>query len=227
LVDCNRSYKHDFHSSFFNVTFKANDKKLLSDDDTLMLLRETNVLLVRRKITTLPVTKYDTFFPSLLKKLITEPDKVKAFQSNVQSEGLWVSDQEFETAFVNKGLYNKSELNFTRYVLQEVDKAMQPYKEYPDYSTINTIEHILPQTLNDYWKEYLKEDSINFNLPRVTDSIGNLCLNSQPANSTFGRKPFAEKQKLFSELSALARDVKEREEPWNILAIEERIQRFG
>lgn len=207
---------------FLMSVIMANTKELLSDNDTTALLKETNVLLVRRKITSLPVTKYDTFFPSLLKRLINEPNKVQAFQSAVQEEGLWVSDQEFENAFVNKGLYNRSELNFTRYVLQEIDKYMQPYGELPDYTTISTIEHILPQTINEPWREYLKEDAINLNLPRVTDTIGNLCLNSQPANSTFGQKPFNEKQTLYSDISALARDVKKRSEPWNISAIEQR-----
>jgi hypothetical protein len=97
---------------------------------------------------------------------------------------------------------------------------MQPFGEYPDYSTINTIEHILPQTLNDHWKTYLSNDALHYSLPTIINTLGNLCLNSQPANSSFGQKPFIEKQAAYTDISALARDVKQRKEPWNIAAIE-------
>jgi hypothetical protein len=188
--------------------------------ETAAILRETYVLLVRRKITSLSVTKYDTFFPSLLDKIVNEPDKVRALQKNIQTEQLWVSDQVFEDAFTSKEIYNPRELNFSRHVLQELDKSMQPFGELPDYSTIHTIEHILPQTLNDDWKSYLDHDALHYSLPTIINTLGNLCLNGQTANSSFGQKPFIEKQSAYTEISALARDVKKRTEPWNIMAIE-------
>jgi hypothetical protein len=80
--------------------------------------------------------------------------------------------------------------------LQELDKALQTFGEFPDYSTIHTIEHILPQTLNDAWKTYLGADATHYNLPTTINTLGNLCLNSQPANSSFGQKPFIEKSDI-------------------------------
>lgn len=207
---------------FLMDLLKSNETGLITVQETISILRETYVLLVRRKITSLSVTKYDTFFPSLLSRIANEPDKVKALHKQIQTEQLWVSDQDFEDAFTKKELYNLRELNFSRHVLQELDKYMQPHGEYPDYSTINTIEHILPQTLNTAWRNYLGADASQINLPTITNTIGNLCLNSQMANSSFGQKPFIEKQAAYSDLSALARDVKQRTEPWNIQAIEQR-----
>lgn len=207
---------------FLMVLLKTFHNGSLTETDTIAILRETYVLLVRRKITKLPVTKYDTFFPGLLDRIIHEPDKVKAFQTEVQTEQLWVSDQEFQLAFQTKEVYNSRELNFSRLILQEIDRKMQRFNEYPDYSTIHTIEHILPQTLNDDWKNYLGEDAKNINLPVITNTLGNLSLNSSPANSSFGQKPFAQKQQEYTTSCALARDVKERQEPWNIAAIEKR-----
>jgi hypothetical protein len=173
-------------------------------------------------VTKLQVTKYDTFFPSLLDKIINEPDKVRAFHSQVQTEQLWVPDQVFEEAFLTKEIYNSRELNFSRLVLQEIDKQMHPFGELPDYSTIHTIEHILPQTLDEHWKNYLANDAQHINLPTITNTLGNLSLNSVPANSSFGQKPFLQKQEEYTVSSALARDIKNRTEPWNIQAIEER-----
>lgn len=207
---------------FLMALLKALENKAISENEVLDILRETYVLLVRRKVTKLPVTKYDTFFPSLLDKIVNEPDKIRAFHNQVQTEQLWVADQVFEDAFITKEIYNSRELNFSRLVLQEIDKYMQPFGELPDYSTIHTIEHILPQTLNKHWKEYLEADASNINLPTITNTLGNLSLNSTNANSSFGQKPFITKQAEYTDSSALARDVKTRVEPWNIAAIEQR-----
>ncbi len=207
---------------FLMALLKSMDNKILSEADTIVILRETYILLIRRKITSLPVTKYDTFFPSLLDKIIYEPDKLRALHTQIQNEQLWVPDQLFEESFAQKALYNQRELNFTRHILQEVDRQMQQYGEHPDYTTIDSVEHILPQTLDEHWKTYLGTDIKQYNLPTITDTIGNLCLNSRNANSSFGQKPFLEKQVAYTDVCALARDVKKRPEPWNISAIEKR-----
>jgi uncharacterized protein with ParB-like and HNH nuclease domain len=207
---------------FLMEVLKAHENQGLTLKETIDLLRETYVLLVRRKISSLPVTRYDSFFPALLDKIINEPNKVKAFQKQAQNDQLWVPDETFEDAFVTKEIYNSRELNFTRHVLQEIDKHLQTFGEYPDYSTISTVEHVLPQTLNDHWKNYLGGDAYHYSLPTITNTIGNLCLNSRPANSSFGQKSFNEKKELYTDLSALAKDVKDRNDPWNIQAIQSR-----
>lgn len=56
----------------------------------------------------------------------------------------------------------------------------------------------------------------------IVDTLGNLSLNSSHANSSFGQKPFEQKQAECTDSSALARDVKGRAGPWNISAIEQR-----
>lgn len=207
---------------FLMSLLKSLENNVIDEDEVAKLLNETYVLLVRRKVTKFPVTKYDVFFPSLMNKIINEPNKVKAFQSQVQSEQLWVSDQDFENAFLTKDIYNQRELNFSRLVLQEIDRAMQLYNELPDYSSIHTIEHILPQTLNAQWEQYLGNDANSINLPVIINTLGNLSLNSGPANSSLGQKSFSEKKELYNSISALSRDVKSREVHWNIAAIENR-----
>lgn len=207
---------------FLLSLLKALENDSLSLEEVRAILFETYVLLVRRKITKLSVTKYDTFFPSLLKYIINEPNKVLAFQRKVQEEQLWVSDQEFTNALLEKEIYNQRELNFSRLVLQEIDKQMQPFGELPDYTTIHTIEHVLPQTLNAHWKEYLGADATDFMLPSITNTLGNLSLNGTVANSTFGQKPFDEKKTLYTDSSALARHLKRIEGSWNIAAIKKR-----
>ncbi len=209
---------------FLLTILRAINNAELSEPDAVKVLQETLVLLVRRKVAKLAVTKYDTFFPSLWDKIKDEPDKVRALQDQIKREELWVSDQEFKDSFKNKALYAKTELSFVRLVLQEIDRKMQTYGQYPDYSTINTVEHVMPQTLTDEWKDYLGEEANDLRLTTIRNSLGNLCLLSQSANTSEGQKLFEEKiiEPALSDVSALNKDLKARQVKWNITAINQR-----
>jgi len=194
----------------------------LNDTDTIEILNSLLVLLVRRKVCELKTTKYDVFFPSLLSKIINEPDKAKAFKDQILKEDLLVSNQEFKDAFVNKPLYKQTGLEFARLLLQEIDKKMQSHGQLPDYSSINTIEHVMPQTLDDEWKLYLGAEASDLNLERVKNTIGNLCLISKVANSFVGQDPFEKKKNSYTNVSALTRDLKDRNVKWDMIGIKGR-----
>jgi uncharacterized protein with ParB-like and HNH nuclease domain len=200
----------------------ATRERKISESDTETILNSLLVLLVRRKICGVSVTKYDVFFPTLLGKIINEPDKAKAFKDQVVKADLYVPDQEFEDAFINKALYNQRELEFARLILREIDKTLQVHGQLPDYSTINTIEHIIPQTLDEEWTKYLGQEATDINLERYKNSIGNLCLISGPANSSLGQDPFEKKKNSYTEVSGLTRDIKSRTGKWNITAVKSR-----
>lgn len=216
------------HTSMFSCyTFTLSILKNLktekiSEENAIALLRETFILLVKRKYGALPTQKYDTIFPNLFNKIIGERKIIQAFHDRIKDEGYWVSDQEFDDIIINKELYKERELPFTRLILQDVDKSLAVFGQLPDYTTLGTIEHILPQTIDDQWKKYLGKDYNDPDLKKYINTIGNLCLLSGPANSSVGQDPFEEKKKQYTDVSALTRDVKSRNGPWNINAIKER-----
>jgi hypothetical protein len=192
----------------------------LTLDDTRKLLRETYVLLMRRKLTGLATTRYDSFFPNLLARIINEPNKVQALQTAALTDDLYISDQVLSNALEEKELYNPRELAFARHVLEELDRSLQLHGELPDYSTLDTIEHVLPQTLTDEWRTALGNAANDVNLPRLRNTIGNLGLNSRSANSSFGNADFATKKDLYQEhLSSLNRAISAHPGPWNEDAI--------
>ena len=201
---------------------RANARGTIDDAVTGMILAETLVLLVRRKMTELPTTPYDVMFPPLLEKIVSEPNQVRALHDQFKKHSVWVSDQEFEDALVNKATYRGRDLPFSRMILIEIDKRLQSFGQLPDYSTVNTIEHTLPQTLDDAWKKYLAKEAEDEHLKALTDSLGNLCLLSGPANSSAGQDPFEAKRKGYSPITALARQIKEHVGRWNLEAIRER-----
>jgi hypothetical protein len=199
----------------------------LSDDGTRAILRETLVLLVRRKMTEFATTQYDVMFPSLLGKIINEPNQIKALHERFKQQNVWISDHEFEEAVKNKPAYRRNDLAFSRMLLMEIDKRLQTHGQLPDYSTVGTIEHMIPQTLDTSWKAYLGPEAADDHLPVLIDTIGNLCLLSGPANSAAGQDPFESKKAGYSPLTALARQIKEYNGHWNMKAVRERSQELA
>ena len=68
----------------------------------------------------------------------------------------------------------------------------------------------------------LRGDEDDEHLEVLTNSLGNLCLLSGPANSSAGQNPFDKKRAGYSEVTALARQIKKHAGPWNLAAIQAR-----
>ena len=148
----------DSSTSFALAMLRALSTHAVSDDQCRAILGETLTLLVRRKMAELPTTQYDMMFPALLGKIVNEGQQVRALHEQFKKVGVWVSDQEFRDALVKKPLYRSRDLAFARMVLVEIDRRLQSHGQLPDYTTVDTIEHTLPQTLDDEWRRYLEGD---------------------------------------------------------------------
>lgn len=210
------------------VLQKERDGKL-STEEAAHLIRTVYVLLVRRKVAELPVTRYDSFFPSLADKITRQDrtDLATALRDAIKKEQLWVEDDEFGDALVKRPVYRPRELGFTRLILEEIDRRLANERggELPDYSTLDTVEHVAPQDIRSSgdWQREMGDDAASDDYTRVINTIGNLCLRKRELNSEMGRRPFAEKQRLLRESpSRLALDAADRAGPWNFAAIEKR-----
>ena len=217
-----KATRMDACNTFILALLKANAIGTINEQITESILRETLTLLVRRKMCELKTTKYDTIFPNMLSHIANEPNPAKAFKDKVLEEEYFVSNQEFENALINKPLYRSRDLAFTRMVLQEIDKSMQSYNQLPDYSTLETVEHVLPQQLTVEWENYIGNDLRNSDLTLYANTLGNLCLLSGPANSHAGQDPFESKRVDYTNVSMLTCDLKTRDTKWNIEAIKRR-----
>ena len=194
------------------------------------LFKEVYVLLVRRKVAELPVTRYDSFFPSLVDR-IADPDRAVAttaiLHEAIRKEQLWVGDEDFKEALIRRPVYRSREIGFTRLILEEVDRylAGEHGGELPDYSTLDTVEHVAPQSIesSDDWKTEMGADAQSADYTRITNTAGNLCLRKRERNSEMGRLAFGKKQELLRQSpSRLALDITERAGPWNFAAIQRR-----
>lgn len=100
------------------------------------------------------------------------------------------SDKAFADALVTGNVYQSLRSDGSKYLLYTLEKNLPHSKELPPYSS-GTVEHVLPQTLNEQWKNYLEEKDEIEKCQNMTHSLGNLTLtnyNSQLSNNFFVEK---------------------------------------
>ena len=99
-------------------------------------------------------------------------------------------DREFKLMFTSKDMYNFPRLNYLLRKLENYKrKASIKFDEY-------TVEHVMPQTLTDAWKQDLGS-SYQYDHEVFLNKIGNLTLTGR--NSELGNRPFKEKRDMLEE----------------------------
>ena len=107
----------------------------------------------------------------------------------------WPGDTEFRNKFQTFRLYLQSRLARTRLILGALERSFG-HKEAVELTDKITIEHIMPQTLNEQWREMLGEQaSVIHN--EWLHTVGNLTLSGY--NPDMSNEPFDDKKKVLSE----------------------------
>lgn len=127
----------------------------------------------------------------------------------------WPQDDELKESLVGQAIYPRRRL--ARYMLIALEEAFE-HKEPVDPRTAS-IEHIMPQTLNDEWRKDLGPDHAEIH-ERWLDTIGNLTLTGY--NSELGNEPFSgKKSKLANSHFELTKPIL-LEETWGEKEIQKR-----
>ena len=202
----------------------------ISKEDVHQILQITYSLIVRGKITGKNF-KYDTIFPSLTSELEKHNDKKSAFRDLIKGKKLFIADDDFKRALQKRSLYgsSKSGLSWCRFILKEIDRYMAQQNNHGEeiaYDTLNTVEHVFPQTPNEEWERL---DTNDPNTRDIIHSIGNLFLISSPKNCKAGRNPFSDKLEIYKgNKTELYSDLVENApDKWGIEQIQERSDRLA
>jgi len=133
------------------------------------------------------------------------------------SEKIVISDAEFKSAFETATV---SVAKLARYYLRSLENTArnEPSPELiPNDNAVINLEHIMPQTLNEYWNHIDAEDTETH-----LNRIGNLILMQADRNSKIGNLGFQEKSKIYKESSFLLTNQISEIKVWDIKAIENR-----
>jgi uncharacterized protein with ParB-like and HNH nuclease domain/predicted transport protein len=168
------------------------DKDIINKNEFIEVLEMVESYLFRRYICEIPTPSLNKTFADLYGQ-INKEKYVESIAVNFILKAQdrhykrFPDDEEFKEKFLLKDIYNLKSRN---YILDKLENYN--HKEHlivEDY----TIEHIMPQTLNNYWKESLGDnwEEIHKN---YLHTIGNLTLTGY--NSELSNKSFIEKRDM-------------------------------
>jgi len=160
---------------FFLNCYATYDEGNLSSDEFLGLISVIENFIVRRFVCGVPTNQLNKIFPTLYSQATkgkgnTLSDKVKAI---LQKRG-YPKDIEFRQRLVGTKLYGAGDRQRkTKLILESLEKSFG-HKETVSFEDL-TIEHVMPQTLTDWWQNHLGEDwDVTYDLSLHT--LGNLTL---------------------------------------------------
>lgn len=158
----------------------------ITEDEFAECLHAVEAFIVRRAVCGIPTNILNRYFPTVFQALDID-DLPGSLQSKFTSETgsrRVPSDEEFKKCLIERSLYGNRIL---RYLLVEIEKHEN--KEPPLLKDLQ-IEHIMPQTLSDEWKEELGSDWELIH-QKYLDTLGNLTrtgYNQEYSNETFQKK---------------------------------------
>ena len=189
---------------FLLKLFEERDSGKLRDDEMLRVLAILENFIIRRYITGAIRAELNNLFSSLYRMILPFQDRIEGLREVLGSRS-YPSDDEFTDHLQTRQLYAPGgEIrDRARFILERIEAHLST-KETVEFGDL-TIEHIMPQTLNDWWRGQLGTDAEDLHAKNL-HIIGNLTLTG--FNSELSNLPFPSKTPHFSESSlALNREI--------------------
>lgn len=176
---------------------ERSSKNELNGRELIVILRAIASFVLRRVVCGHSSRGYNRWFVAACRELT---DPARAVLTFLRGKG-WPSDDEFRAKFVRFSLYQS---NYQRTVLSALELALQAGRREPVLLDGCTIEHIMPQTIDDaeddgrVWINALGEPW----RPMHTEWLhtpGNLTLVGADYNSEMSNRPFDIKKPVLAE----------------------------
>lgn len=232
-LSCFRSLKQSTIYPFLLNVFKDYDSGLIDDEIICDILDFFLSYTVRRYITGVPSNSYRSFYKSLYKRIFDDEmlktkenysRAIYSFMLQINTKDAVPSNLQFENSLKTEKIY-KMDGKICKFLLCSIENYNSAEKVEP--SSLITIEHIMPQSIQDNWKEEIGED-YDYVHEKYLHTLGNLTLTGY--NSELGTKSFKEKIEMIkaknSKMVTLNDDVLKAEK-WTKKAIEDRAERLS
>lgn len=106
---------------------------------------------------------------------------------------IYISDEDFNNDFLTAAINTNRDKKLARYILYKLEGQVGGGKY--DYETDEgTIEHILPETLNDDWEQVFPQEEHQ----KYAYAIGNLTLLEPKLNRQIAQKTFFDKKEVYA-----------------------------
>ncbi|ODS32539.1 MAG: hypothetical protein SCARUB_02339 [Candidatus Scalindua rubra] len=195
------------------------DQGLISDNEFVEILKTIENYLIRRFVCGIPTNQLNKIFPSVIPSLVNKhsDDILNGVKSILQSKG-YPKNPEFRQRITESKLYGSGDRAIKTKLILESIEGYFGHKEQVPFEDL-TIEHIMPQTLSEWWQNYLGEDwELVYEL--YLHNIGNLTLTAY--NTELSNDNFSTKRKYYCDSHIELNKYFANVESWGKNAIEKR-----
>lgn len=203
------------HYPFLLKVYNGFENGTINIEDFLIVLKTIESYVVRRIFQRLPTHSLNRLFADLCK--LPQKDVAEALQSEFAGKESWAaqywpSDSEFKESFSTLPIYRISPER-CRFVLKTLEESFE-HPEKVDLSGL-WIEHVMPETLSQAWKDYLGESWEDI-YDTYVHTIGNLTLIAPSPNESIKNKLFSEKKKEWYQESnvSLTKEINKKWDEW-------------
>lgn len=200
------------------------DNKKITKEIFIDILKTLENYLIRRFIAGIPTNQLNKIFPAAIPQLDFNVPAylLESLKSILQSKG-YPRDATFKSSLVSSKLYGAGDrLIKTRLILETIEQHYN-HKEEVIFDNL-TIEHIMPQTLSEWWQNYLGEDwelTHELNL----HNLGNLTLTAY--NTELSNDDFPTKKQVYANSHLELNKYFESINKWDREAIEKRSEHLS
>lgn len=183
--------------------YELREDGIITSEDLEEALEHLESFLVRRLLTGASRKNLNRIFPQVARHLrdrIGKAPVAAIVREELSGERLyWASDSAIRKAASSEPFYFYGRALQRRMILERIEESFH-HKEQPQLATLNlSVEHIMPQTLSDEWREDLEQagqnpDEVHSELKHT---FGNLTLSAY--NSELSNKPFERKQQIYGD----------------------------
>ena len=167
--------------------------KKYTDDEFVEILGILETFLVRRFVCSVPTHDLNKFFPSVLSQAKQHPSLAEGV-ADILAKRSFPRNAEFRRNLFSMKMYGGGERAVkTKLILERLEESFG-HKEEVQAKDL-TIEHVMPQTLTDWWKAHLG-DNWEHVYERYVHTIGNLTLTGY--NPALSNSSFEDKKKIYA-----------------------------
>lgn len=172
----------------------------LSRLDFLEILKIIENFIIRRYVCARPSNYLNKVFPSLYNQITQqiEGDFLSGLKNALSGANQYPGDETFKSHLVELDFYGRGRVQAkaekAKLILESIEQSFN-HKEAVSFEKL-TIEHIMPQKLNEAWKQHLGEDGRVVH-ELLVNTLGNLTLTAY--NSELRDNSFAAKKNILVE----------------------------
>ncbi|MBI5213063.1 MAG: DUF262 domain-containing protein [Nitrospirae bacterium] len=164
--------------------------------DFVAILKTLENYLIRRFVCNVPTNQLNKIFPAVYPLLITkhQDDLAAGVKAILQNRG-YPKDNEFYTRFKETKFYGAGDRQIKTKLILETIEENYAHKEPVPFDNL-TIEHVMPQTLSEWWQNHIGKDWEETH-ELFLHTIGNLTLTAY--NTEMSNDDFTTKKKTYNE----------------------------